>query len=136
MILHIYSDASFISEPEARSRSGGYFSLGPKSKTPIHYIPPKNGPVHVECSIMRNVMASSTESELGGLFENCQKATSRRTALSEMGHQRPPTPVATESTASNSIVNRKAKQKISQSINMIFYWVRERIRQNHFHVFW
>ena len=26
MILHIYSDASYISEPEAKSRSGGYFS--------------------------------------------------------------------------------------------------------------
>ena len=26
MILHLYSDASYLSEPEAHSRSGGYFS--------------------------------------------------------------------------------------------------------------
>ena len=26
MIIHIYSNASYISEPEARSRAGGYFS--------------------------------------------------------------------------------------------------------------
>ena len=30
MILHIYSDASYISEPDARSRAGGVF-ISPKS---------------------------------------------------------------------------------------------------------
>ena len=29
MIIHIYSDAFYISEPEAWSRAGGYFFLGP-----------------------------------------------------------------------------------------------------------
>ena len=48
MILHIYSGTSFIAEPEARSRTGGYFFLGPKSKTPIQEMLPENGPVHVE----------------------------------------------------------------------------------------
>ena len=85
--------------------------LGPKSNTPIQEIPPENGPVHVECNIMRNVMASATEEELGALFENCQKATSTSTALAEMGHQQPPTPVETENTAANSIVNGTAKKK-------------------------
>ena len=40
MILHIYLDASYISEPEARSRAGGYFFLGPKFNTPIQEMPP------------------------------------------------------------------------------------------------
>ena len=31
MILHIYSDASYMSETEARSRAGMYFFLRPKS---------------------------------------------------------------------------------------------------------
>ena len=44
-------------------------------------MPPENVPVHVECSIMRNVMESATEAELGGLFENCQKEISMSTAL-------------------------------------------------------
>ena len=34
--------------------------LGPNSKTPIQEMPPENGPVHVECSIIRNSMALST----------------------------------------------------------------------------
>ena len=44
--------------------------------------------MHVECSIMRNVMASATEAELGGLFEKCQKAKATRTPLNRNG---PPT---------------------------------------------
>ena len=92
--------------------------------------------MHVECSIMINVMASATEVELGGLFENCQKATSTNTALVYMGHLQPPTPVATDNTAANSIVNGTEKQKIYSEIDMRFYWVRDRIRQNHFPVFW
>ena len=73
---------------------------------------PENGLVHVECSIMRNVMALSTEAELGELFENCQKETSTRTSLEEMGHPQPSTPVATENTEANSILNGTEKKKV------------------------
>ena len=58
-------------------------------------MPPENGPVHAECSIMRNIMASATEAELGGMFENYQKAPSIRKTLADMGHQQPYTPMAT-----------------------------------------
>ena len=61
MMLHIYLDASYISEPEARSRADRYFFLGPKFNTPIKSMPPQNGPLHVECRIMRNVMTSATK---------------------------------------------------------------------------
>ena len=42
MILHIYSDESYISEPEAHIRAEGYFSLSPKSinNTQITAMPP------------------------------------------------------------------------------------------------
>ena len=136
MIIYIYSNASYISELKARSRSGGYLFLGPKYKTLIQKMSPKNGPVHVECRIVINVMVSATEAELGGLFENCQKATSMRTAIAEMGHQQPPTLVATDDTAANSIVNGTIKQKRSRAIDMRFYWVRDRIRKYHFYIFW
>ena len=81
-------------------------------------------------------MASATEAELRGVFEIYQKSTSMRTALAEMGHLQPPTPVATDNTAANIIVNKMTKQKISRAIDMIFYWVRDRIGQNHSRIFW
>ena len=99
-------------------------------------MPPENVTVHVEFRIMRNVMASATEAELGGLFEIFQKSTSMRTALADMGHLKPPTPVATDNTVANSIVNGTEKQKTSRAIDMIFYWVRDRFRQNNFHILW
>ena len=74
-------------------------------------MPPENVPVHVEYIILRNVMASSMEAELGGLFENFQKATSTRMALVEMGHPQAPTPMANYNAAANIIVNGTQKQK-------------------------
>ena len=59
-------------------------------------------PVHVEWVIMRNFMASAIESELGGIFENFQKATSTRKDLVDMGNLQPPKPVAIDNTAANS----------------------------------
>ena len=59
-----------------------------------------------------------------------------RTDLADMGHLQPLTPVAKDNTAANSIVNGTEKQKISQANDMRFYWVKYRIGQNHFHIFW
>ena len=60
---------------------------------------------------MRNFMSSANEAELRGLFENCQKAKSMRTALSEMVHLQPPTPVATYNIAVKIIMNGASKKK-------------------------
>ena len=59
---------------------------------------PENVPVYVECRITRNGMVSATEVESGGLFGNFQRVESTRTALAEMVHPKPPTPVETEIT--------------------------------------
>ena len=73
---------------------------------------------------------------MGGLFENFHKATSMRRSLAEMYHPQPPTHVATDNTAANRIISGTEKQKISRAIDMKFYWVRYRIRQKHFYIFW
>eukprot|EP00978_Attheya_sp_CCMP212_P023019 scaffold69697_cov62-Attheya_sp.AAC.1 len=95
MVLYFYSDASYCSEPGARSRYGGYFYLGPNPEDPSKPpkgMPPLNGAIHIECGIMRNVLASAMESEMGELFNNCQKGASLRISLEEMKHPQPPTP--------------------------------------------
>ena len=56
--------------------------------------------------------------------------------LLEMGHSQRPTLVITAITATNSIVNGIAKQKISRAIDMRFYWGRDRIQKNRFYIFW
>ena len=63
MQLHIHSDASCLSEPEAKSRAGGYCCLGNKQTNPIQH----NGAVHVLASIIKHAMSSAAEAELGAL---------------------------------------------------------------------
>ena len=55
MILNINSDASYLSEPRARSRIGGIFFLGsnPKPRQPIQL----NGPIHTIGNICKFVVA-------------------------------------------------------------------------------
>jgi hypothetical protein len=69
MVLHFSSDASYLFEPEAHSRYRRYFFSGPKSDKPITQMPELNGPIHIEFGIMRNVLASAMEAEMGGLFK-------------------------------------------------------------------
>ena len=71
MILNVHSDASYLSESRARSRLAGYFFLGdmPQDGKPIFL----NGAIHVMCSILKIVVASAAEAELGALFVNCKK---------------------------------------------------------------
>jgi hypothetical protein len=99
-------------------------------------MPPLNGTIHFECGIMQNVLASAMESEMGGLFNNCQKAIPLRISLDEMKHPQPLTPVTTNNSAACSIVNDTNKQKRSRAINMHFYWLHDRVHQGQFHVFW
>ena len=70
MILHIHTDASFLSEPKAKSRAGGYFFLSDFPKDPTKAM--HNAPIHILCQILRNVLASAREAELAAMFENAQ----------------------------------------------------------------
>ena len=64
MILYIHSDASYLSEPRARSRAGRYYFLGdnrPDMTTPPTNSPRLNGPIHSISRIMSNVMGSAAK---------------------------------------------------------------------------
>ena len=77
MILHIDSDASYLSKPQARSRTGGNYyliSLPTDPTKPPNLPPPANGPIHTECRSLKHVVASSAKEEVRGLFQNGQTA--------------------------------------------------------------
>ena len=59
-----------------------------------------------------------------------------QTALQDMGLPQPRNSVAIDNYLSNSIINEIAKQERSRTINMVFYWVRDWVRQNYCHIFW
>jgi len=131
MVLHIHSDASYLSETKARSRAGGYFYLSDDSQQP-----PINGAIHVHSSIMKSVLASATEAKVGALFYNAQDGIMLRTMLTELGHPQPATPIQTDNEVADGIVNDRVKQRRSKAIDMRFYWVRDRVRQGQFRIHW
>jgi hypothetical protein len=69
MVLAIHSDASYLSEPKARSRAGGHFFLSKNGNNP-----PNNGAVLNVSKIIKVVMSSAAEAELGALFINAKKS--------------------------------------------------------------
>ena len=130
MILRVDSDAAYLVAPEARSRAGGYHYLSDKAGTIF------NGPITVIAKVIKNVMASAAEAELGALFMNAQEAVGLRNCLEAMGYPQPATPLKTDNSCANGIINNTMKQKRSKAIDVRFYWLRDRVKQGQFFVFW
>ena len=100
MVLAVHSDASYFSESNARSCAGGHFSMSNNSADP-----PNKGAVLAVSQIIKAVMYSSADANLGALFINCRKTIPSRHTLIEMGHPQPPTPVQTDNTTAMGVVN-------------------------------
>ena len=106
IVLRIYSDVSYVSEPKSQSRVGGYFTLTSRSiepSKPPATITTPNGPIHTVTNIMKHVMSYATKSEAGGLFHNTKDGAMLRTTLSKMGHPQPPTPIQTDNSNTTGI---------------------------------
>ena len=84
IILNIHLDASHLSEAKARSRATGYLYMGANivNGQPI----PLNWALYVYGSILKFVVASAAEAELGAPFLNCQEGKIIQLVLHELGH--------------------------------------------------
>jgi hypothetical protein len=125
MQLEIHSDASYLSEPKAKSRIGGYFYLGGKTDSLIK--PLSNGPLLCHTAVLKHVVSSVAEAEFGALFVNAKEGTVMRTILSEMGHNQDSTDLTTDTTTADGIINNTVQQKRSKAMDMRFYWVKDRV---------
>ena len=93
-ILHVESNILYLLVSKTRSRVGGNHHLSAASKDytkPLMTDPPPNGPVHTVCSIMKNVILSTAEAEMGGLSVNGQEAIILRTILDKIIRDGSPT---------------------------------------------
>jgi hypothetical protein len=129
MVLHVSSDASYLTAPKARSRAVGYHYLSSRPidpdppPLPTDPDPPNNGAIHVLCHIMREVLFSAAEAELAGVFHNGKEACPLRACLTELGHPQPLTPIQTDNSTAASIANNSIKQKRSKAMDIRFYWI-------------
>ena len=84
MLLACHIDASYLSETGARSRDGGHFFLSSNAEMPAN-----NGAVLNIARIIKAVIASAAEAEIGAMYINAREAVPQRMTLSEMGHPHP-----------------------------------------------
>jgi hypothetical protein len=134
MQLKIHSDASYLSEPKAKSRIGGYFYLGGKYNSRIK--PLSNGPLLCHTTVLKHVVSSVAEAEFGALFVNAKEGAVTRTTLSEMGHNQDATDLTTCNTTADGIINNTVQKKRSKEMDMRIYWVKDRVEQKQFNVGW
>ena len=100
MVLAVHSGASYLSEPKARSHAGGHFYMS--NDTPNL---PNSGAVLNLAQIIKAVISSAAESELGALYINSREAVPQRILLQEMGHPQPKTPMQTDNTTALGVVH-------------------------------
>ena len=139
MQLDIHSDASYLSVTQAISQASEvhFISKGPPDPdNPEDFVPTTNGILLVVCKIIRNIMASAAKAEYGTIFVNSQTAVPIRTTLSEMGWKQGPTVIQVDNSTTVVIVTKEFFQKKSNSMDMRFYWINDRIKQGQFFVFW
>ena len=134
MVMNIHSDASYLSETKSRSRACGHFFMGwmPKNGEPIRL----NGAFYTNTTILRFVVASAAEAELGALFHNCQDGIIFRQTLMDMGHPQPKTPVHCDNATAVGIANNNVKRQRSRSMEMRFFWIGDKIAQEIYDVSW
>lgn len=132
MVLHAHSDGSGHG---ADARVAGFFFLGsqydPKAPATI-----ANGAIQVVCQKMKIVPASVAETEYAALFTNGQTAAALRNTLADFGHPQGPTPIQGDNTCANGIANDTVKQKRSKAMDTRLHWIRDRVRQGQFHIYW
>jgi hypothetical protein len=87
MILHNHSDASYLSENEAKSRAGGFFYMGSDTNTNKKLT---NGAILIISKVLKHAMSSAAEAEIGVVFINAKEGAVLRTTLEELGHTNPP----------------------------------------------
>jgi hypothetical protein len=133
MILHIHSDASYLSENEAKSRAGGFFYMGNTTKNDKKLT---NGAILIVSKVLKHVMSSAAEAEIGAVFINAKEGAVLRTTLEELGHKYPPTPMETDNTTVTGYSNGIIKQKQTKAMDIRFYWIKYRVKQGQFKIYW
>ena len=131
MVLACHSDASYLSEPGARSRAGGHFFMSSNAAMPAN-----NGAVLNIAQIIKTVMTSAAEAEIGAMYINAREAVPQRMTLSEMGHPQPRTPMQTDNSAAHAVVTKKLQPRRTKAMYMRFHWLICRDAQGQFRYYW
>jgi hypothetical protein len=95
-----------------------------------------NGAFHTNLSIMRFIVASAAEAELGAPLHNCQTGMIFQQTLASLGHPQPKTPIHCNNATAVGIANNTVKQQQSRLMEMRFFWVGDKVAQAMYKLTW
>jgi hypothetical protein len=95
-----------------------------------------NGANLILSKVLKHVMSSAAEAEIGAVFINAKEGAVLRTTSEELGHKQPPTPMETDNTTATGYSNGTSKQKRTEAMDVRFYWIKDRVKQGQFNVNW
>jgi hypothetical protein len=102
------------------------------SNTPC---PHNNGAVLTITQIIKAVMSSAAETEIGAFYINCWEAVPACHTLEFLGHPQPPTLIQTNNTMALGIVTNNVMKKL-KAMDMKYHWLWDRISQKQFQHYW
>ena len=81
-------------------------------------------------------MSSAAEAELAALYMTAKEMVSLRQTLIAMGWPQPKSLIKVDNTTAVGVTNKTLVPKQTKSMDMGFYWLRFRMTQGQFHVYW
>ena len=119
MILAVYLDASYLSEPDYKSHVGEHYFLTEQDSNA-----PNNVAILTLAAIIKHVVSSASEAELAALFYNCKNAMPSCQTLEEMGHHHPKTIVTTDNSTAHGHITNNMVLKVSKAMDMRLNWLK------------
>ncbi len=86
--------------------------------------------------ILKFVVASAAEAELGALFHKCQDGIVFCQTLLDMGHPQPKMPVHCNNATAVGIGNNAIKRQRLRSMEMQYFWVGDKVAQDMYTLSW
>ena len=109
----------YQSEYDSKSRAGGHHFL-----TRLNDPNFNNGAILTLSKIIKHMMSSASEAETAGLFYNCRAAVPLRVTLREMGHPQPKTPVVTDNTTAQGLIQGTMIPNNAKAYDMRLKWLK------------
>ena len=67
-------------------------------------------------------MSSAAEAELAAVYLNTREAVYLRQILNEIGHPQPRTPIQTDNSTAEGVINHKIQPRRTKAMDMRFHW--------------
>ena len=95
-----------------------------------------NGNMFVLCDILKIVVTSAAEAELGALFLNLKEGKIHCLTLGKLWHIQLPTWVHCDNSTATGIANDSVKKQRSRSMEIRSFWISDKVKNGSFDVQW